>query len=76
MTYPNQLSKLISLFQIVAYSDPANNLVADMSEMGVKLWFALPCLKIVILNKSQVEGLIYFRKVEYEGSIMIVRAIV
>ena len=53
-----------------------NNLVADMSEMGVKLWFAFPCLKVVILNKSQVEGPIYLRKVEYEGSIMIVRAIV
>ena len=57
-----------------AYSDPANNLVADMSEVGVKLWFAFPCLKVVILNKSQVEGLIYLRKVESEGSIMRVRA--
>ena len=47
-----------------------------MSKLGVKLWFAFPCLKIVILNKSQVEGLIYFHKVEYEGSIMIVRAII
>lgn len=50
--------------------------MADMGEVGIQLRLAFSSLKIIILNKRQVEDLVHFSQVQNETSVMIMGTII
>ena len=75
-TYLHKLSQLLSSLQIIAKTDIAHNLVANVCEVGIKSGFPFPSFKVVIFYKIYIENLIHLTKVGQDSCVVIMGTII